>query len=202
MNNHEEIIPSGITPIKRAKNYQAIAEKNHSEKINTDKMKSFDVVLNGRMIQIYYDGADGVIIDGKKYVTKVDELTNSIFIAEVSRGTDDHIYRIEHHDGQIYLEGRLVQFDFKPTIPKLERKTRVKSGQTLVTAPLPGNVSQINIKKGDTVKVGQRLLILEAMKMQNDILSEVDGVVVDIYINSGQQVGTNDKLLLIKNKID
>ena len=67
----------------------------------------------------------------------------------------------------------------------------------LVTAPLHGRVIDVFVKVGDTVAEGQKLAIVEAMKMQHEIFSEVEGNVVDVRIVSDQQVSVNDLMIEI-----
>ncbi|MFV0564667.1 MAG: biotin/lipoyl-containing protein [Flavobacteriaceae bacterium] len=57
-----------------------------------------------------------------------------------------------------------------------------------VTAPLPGVILSLNVKAGDTVKEGDVLLVLEAMKMENNIVAEASGVVKAVSVTIGQQV--------------
>ncbi|MDP6222800.1 MAG: acetyl-CoA carboxylase biotin carboxylase subunit [Candidatus Micropelagos thuwalensis] len=67
----------------------------------------------------------------------------------------------------------------------------------LVTAPLHGRVIDVFVKVGDKVAEGQKLAIIEAMKMQHEIFSEVEGIVVDVRIVSDQQVSVNDLMIEI-----
>ncbi len=67
-----------------------------------------------------------------------------------------------------------------------------------VVAPMPGKILEVNVKKGDSVKRGSVLCILEAMKMQNEITSIQDGTVVDIQVAIGQTVSTGDVLVIIE----
>ena len=67
----------------------------------------------------------------------------------------------------------------------------------LVTAPLHGRVIDVFVKVGDKVAEGQKLAIVEAMKMQHEIFSEVEGNVVDVRIVSDQQVSVNDLMIEI-----
>ncbi|MHA2029745.1 MAG: biotin/lipoyl-containing protein, partial [Candidatus Kariarchaeaceae archaeon] len=67
-------------------------------------------------------------------------------------------------------------------------------------APLPGQVINIAVKIGDLVNPGEKIVTLEAMKMQNDILCQVNGQIKEIYVNEGDQVYTNQKLVLIKTE--
>ena len=68
---------------------------------------------------------------------------------------------------------------------------------TPVTAPLPGNVLGVKVNVGDAVKAGQLLVLIEAMKMENDVLAPADGVVKQIVANKGAVVATGDTLLVI-----
>ncbi len=68
---------------------------------------------------------------------------------------------------------------------------------TPVTAPLPGNVLRIDVAPGAAVKAGQVLLIIEAMKMENEVAAPCDGVVRHISVAKGAVVATGDTLLVI-----
>ena len=66
-----------------------------------------------------------------------------------------------------------------------------------VKSPLPGVVLDVLVKEGDVVKVGQKLMILEAMKMENNIESDRDGVVKSIVARKGDSVLEGDVLITI-----
>ena len=66
-----------------------------------------------------------------------------------------------------------------------------------VKAPLPGTINDIRVSMGDTVKRGDVVLVLEAMKMQNNIESEYEGTVTSITVKPGQSVMEGDILLTI-----
>ena len=68
---------------------------------------------------------------------------------------------------------------------------------TVVTSPLPGNVLLINVNVGDAVKAGQLLVLIEAMKVENEIVAPTDGVVKQIVASKGAVVATGDTLLVI-----
>lgn len=70
------------------------------------------------------------------------------------------------------------------------------SGAT-VTSPLPGIILEISCKEGDTVKKGQKLLVLEAMKMENIIEATADGQVTSIKVNKGDSVLEGAPLVII-----
>ena len=67
-----------------------------------------------------------------------------------------------------------------------------------VNAPMPGNILSVNVKEGDAVKKGQVLMILEAMKMENEIMAGVDGVITSVCVAKGSTVETGAVLCTIK----
>ena len=68
-------------------------------------------------------------------------------------------------------------------------------GKTKIVAPIPGIILSLNVKVGDTIKENDLLLVLEAMKMENNIVSEKSGVVTAINVEVGQQVLQNDLMI-------
>jgi len=119
---------------------------------------------------------------------------------------------VSHENSQIELEvnGTAYSVTMKDEVKKSKTPTLVRSasknpsvplkmssnaGKTKIVAPIPGVVMSIDIKVGDTIKVGDRLLVLEAMKMENNITSEKSGTVSAIHITKGQQV-LQDELMI------
>jgi glutaconyl-CoA/methylmalonyl-CoA decarboxylase subunit gamma len=73
----------------------------------------------------------------------------------------------------------------------------VAAGETPVKAPMPGKITKIMAKAGDKVKKGDVVLLLEAMKMQNEIVAPVAGAVKSINVVSGQSVKAGDVMAII-----
>lgn len=72
----------------------------------------------------------------------------------------------------------------------------IKDGEA-VTAPMPGNIIRVDVKEGDSVKAGQILAILEAMKMETEIPAPKDGTVVQVVTSKGAVVETGSPLVVI-----
>lgn len=72
------------------------------------------------------------------------------------------------------------------------------AGGEKINAPMPGNILAVNVNVGDTVKKGQVLAILEAMKMENEIMSPVDGKVTFVGVSKGSTVETDASLFVIE----
>ena len=91
----------------------------------------------------------------------------------------------------------------KPTVkvqeaPKPETAPAQEAGGKAVTAPLPGTINEIKVKVGDKVNAGDTVVILEAMKMQNNIEAETAGTIASINVNKGDAVMEGDTLVTIK----
>lgn len=71
------------------------------------------------------------------------------------------------------------------------------SGETVVS-PLPGTVLDVKVNVGDTVKLGQIVVILEAMKMETEVVAGCDGVVESILVKKGDAVDTDAALVVLK----
>jgi len=76
---------------------------------------------------------------------------------------------------------------------------KMHSGEGFIHPPMPGRVISIKVKKGDSVKMGSPILVLEAMKMQNEVLSNIEGVVREIRVSEGDLVESEDVLIVIGN---
>ncbi|MGI6049636.1 MAG: biotin/lipoyl-containing protein [Acetivibrionales bacterium] len=70
-------------------------------------------------------------------------------------------------------------------------------GAVKITAPMPGTILDIRVKPGDSVNKGTVVIILEAMKMENEILSPQDATVASINVTKGQQVNSGDVMLTL-----
>ena len=73
----------------------------------------------------------------------------------------------------------------------------VASGSSTVTAPMPGKVLDVKVAVGAQVKNGDLVLLLEAMKMENEIFATSDGTVADVRVRGGDSVNTGDVLIVL-----
>ena len=71
------------------------------------------------------------------------------------------------------------------------------AGGTKVNAPMPGTIRDVVVSVGATVKKGDNLLVLEAMKMENEILSPADGTIKQVLVGKGASVNSGDVLVVI-----
>jgi biotin carboxyl carrier protein len=132
-----------------------------------------------------------VTFDGKEYIVEVRE-TNSGFL-EVEVNGQVHQVSLETLGATTPESPRIAEV--APVAQSItESHTRPIPTQptvtqaNLVSAPMPGDIVKICVKAGDTVSIGQELLVLEAMKMKNVIRSPQAGTVTAVEVSTGQSV--------------
>jgi biotin carboxyl carrier protein len=106
---------------------------------------------------------------------------------------------IDHHLEPMVTEGEETEEEKKTkkkTMSPKEIDAAWKVGD--IRAHLTGSVNEVCVKVGEEVTVGQVLVVLEAMKMLNNITSEVNGTVSEIYVSAGDKVIIGDPLMFIK----
>ena len=82
--------------------------------------------------------------------------------------------------------------------PVEQPKKAVAGAGTKVTAPMPGTILEVKVSENDTVTKGQVMMVIEAMKMENDIVAPCDGKVTSIIAKKGDSVNSSDVLATIQ----
>lgn len=133
-----------------------------------------------------------LIIGGQRYEARVLEYTTSH--AKININGTDYLIQIE--------DDALPQV---PVLPQQEQAVPLApafssdfaSGTGEVRAPLPGVIASLRVKEGETVKKGQTILVLEAMKMESEIAAPVDCVVEKIHVKDRAPVQEGDLLMTL-----
>ncbi len=138
-------------------------------------------------------------ISGNQYQVDIQSIEENIAQIEVN-GTP---YKVEiDRTIQVSKTPKLVRAaaipstDTHPSVAKTAAPTSPKGSGT-IKSPLPGVILEVHVKEGDTVKAGQKLLVLEAMKMENNIDSDKDGVVTSVKVHKGDSIMEGDVLVVI-----
>jgi biotin carboxyl carrier protein len=125
----------------------------------------------------------------KKFLIKVNGTQYEVEVEEV---------KSEGIDTKAVESARTVSAPAAPAAPvsKSAAKTAdVPAGSVTITSPMPGTILNVNVKAGDTVKKGQVLLILEAMKMENEIVAPADGKISSVNVSKSSVVSVGDVLI-------
>lgn len=131
-------------------------------------------------------------IRGNEYEVQINSFDENM--AEVD--VNGSIYQVElEKEVKTSKTPKLVRPKPKPTQAD---KPKPATGLSKVVAPLPGTIIKINVKEGDAVKKGDVLMIMEAMKMENNVLAEKDGVIKKVQVNEGVAILQGDVLVEIE----
>lgn len=124
-------------------------------------------------------------------------------IKNYSITVNGNIYEVEVEELGNYVatEPKVTASKMAPKQQVSKTQTQPKStsdnvvGSSNIKAPMPGTISDVRVQVGDKVKKGQVLLILEAMKMENEIYAGFDGTVSSINVSKGASVSVGDVLV-------
>jgi len=135
-------------------------------------------------------------IRGNDYDVEVKDYEDNIAIVEVN-GTQ---YEVEVHQKELKTPktSKLVRSNVPVDRKDSKIKKSVSNRASSLKAPLPGNIFKVLKKEGDEVKKGETIMIMEAMKMENNIQSEKDGKITSIKVKEGDVVLQNDVLAEIE----
>ncbi len=140
--------------------------------------------------------------DGRIVVSEGEEQIAAVFESGTLRIDDQRceVAAFLLTDGKIYLAtgGTTLALN---RISAADIADEVNCGNQLL-APMPGNLTEVFVKPGQAIVKGDRLAVLEAMKMQHELLAEADGIVSNISVSAGQQVRAGEVLIEIELPVD
>ncbi|NOX48215.1 MAG: biotin/lipoyl-binding protein [Chlorobi bacterium] len=131
-------------------------------------------------------------IRGHNYDVEILSIEDNVADIEVN-GTKYAVevhHKIKQSKTPVFLRSRVPS----PTRSETKIKKDIR-GTVSIKSPLPGNIMQVFVKEGEQVKKGDKLLMYEAMKMENNVLAEKDGTIVSIKVRPGDSV-LQDELLI------
>ncbi|MDO8550268.1 MAG: biotin/lipoyl-containing protein [Ignavibacteria bacterium] len=166
-------------------------------------MNEFIVTIKEKKLRVAFTGDNKASVDGKEYNYSLSKLNNntyklfvdnkSFLITARKNGGSEFIVTLE---GQV-IETKVLSALKEKAANLIEAKA-AKHSITIVKSPMPGMILKIKKKAGDEVMQGDSVLILEAMKMENDIRSPVSGKIKEVKIIEGQAVEKGISLLVIE----
>jgi len=159
-------------------------------------------IINGTTFDIEIQNDGTLLVNGEKravdFLSYGDEALYSIIMDTVS-----HELLIDEQDGEyeILMRGKrytgTVLDERAQLVASRGSSKMVHSGEISIRAPMPGLIVAIPVQEGQEVKAGQTVVILESMKMQNELKSPRDGIVQRLSVESGQSVEQNKLLVTI-----
>ena len=107
-------------------------------------------------------------------------------------------YEIEVEEGKAIVLDERAAAPAAPAAPAPAPAVPAPAGSgTPVNAPLPGTILSVNVSEGQHVKAGDVLVIIEAMKMENEIMAPADGTVTSVSVSKGQSVESGTALVYL-----
>jgi biotin carboxyl carrier protein len=151
---------------------------------------TYHIDMDGRLLDVdcrnFGDkDAFSLLIDHKSYLVEA---------APVRPETGEYFARVlgRHYDVEVLDELQVAVRDAE--------RAREHSGAHLVRAPMPGLVVQVRVQPGARVSVGQAVVVMEAMKMRNELASEVAGIVKSVAVTAGDKVDSQTPLVTIERE--
>ncbi len=159
-------------------------------------------IVEGKQFLVEIIDDKHVSVDGKVYEVDFESVSGQPVYSLIVDGRSHESYIYQGEDNwQVLLRGRLY-----PVTVEDEREKRLRAaagggvretGEFHLRAPMPGLVVTIPVTEGQAVKKGQVILILESMKMQNEIKAPRDGVIGRIRVKAGETVEQKQTLLSV-----
>jgi biotin carboxyl carrier protein len=162
----------------------------------------YATTIGGRTFRVEVVDDHHIILDGKPYTVDFTAIGSQPVFSLLINGQSLEAHAAPLEDGwQILLHGRMfeahVEDDQAIRVRALAHAAADIPGEYPLRAPMPGLVVGIPAAVGESVAKGATLVILESMKMQNELRSPKDGVVQEIRIRPGQTVEQNQVLIVI-----
>ncbi|MDN5346077.1 MAG: glutaconyl-CoA/methylmalonyl-CoA decarboxylase subunit gamma [Petrotoga sp.] len=154
--------------------------------------RKFKVTINNKTYEVEVEEIGSETINKEKIKETEERTSEGEQFSEAPKAVSDKKTRKR---AQKKLEKKQKDEDKK--VPEESTRRETVSGYE-VKAPLPGVINEINVKEGQNVKAGDKLVIIEAMKMENEIPAESDGVVEKILVKRGDSVEGDQTLMIIR----
>lgn len=166
-------------------------------------MNEFVVTIDKKKINVAFAGSGNAVVNGNEFKYSLSKLNNNsckLFTKDTSylitaRKTGGNKFVITINNQEIEAE---VLSALQERAANLIESVGVKHSITIIKSPMPGMILKIKKSVGDEVEQGDSLLILEAMKMENDIRSPVSGKIKEIKVKEGQAVEKGISILIVE----
>ena len=119
-----------------------------------------------------------ILIGGESFEVRVEPMQGSLRVYVAGQE-----YSATFHDSRAWLRKRGGALEFE--------------GRQQVAAPMPGKIVRVLVKAGETIEAGQGLVVVEAMKMQNEVRSPKSGLIERILVSEGQSVNAGEVLAIV-----
>ncbi len=165
------------------------------------------MTVNGRKIRVEDSGGQGavdtVVVDGSlievELVQELSQDPTNLLVRVGSRTLSVAVPGVQQDPTIVRVNGRPLEVTLETSEAKFpdHERSLAREGPIVVNAPMSGRITALKAAPGATVEDGEALVVLEAMKMENEIAAPKRGVVREVYVQTGALVKTGDKLVLV-----
>ena len=137
-----------------------------------------------------------VTVNDQTHHVRITDMGDSHVITEI----DGLAHRYHYHDeapATLYLSSDKLSMMLADST-RIPPEAQDAAGGGTITAPMHGQLLSIDVAAGDAVQKGQRIAVLEAMKMQHEIIAPGDGCVVEVAASAGKQIGAGDVIMMLE----
>ena len=150
-------------------------------------MKEFNYKINGSLYKVVINNTGNEMVEL--------EVNGTPYHVELEQKTKKTLSGIKRPTPAVAAAATTTA---KASSAPVVNRPAPSTGKNTIQSPLPGIILDIRCKEGDTVKKGQTLMILEAMKMENNILASADGKVSQVLVHKGDSVLEGANLIVIE----
>ncbi len=166
----------------------------------------YAVTVGDQIRTVEIDQNDRVIVDGRSHQVDLKCIDSDSLFSLLLDNQSFEIF-VERHgrDYQVMLNGEMhvvhVEDERLARLSRIGGRADKPMSKVVIKAPMPGLVVAVSAEAGRPVKAGQGLVILEAMKMENEIRAPRDGVVKSVRVSAGQVVEKDQVLVVIGHEV-
>jgi len=141
-----------------------------------------------------------VTIDGQEHQVDAHQVQSSVWSVLYEDTSFEVDVQGKNEEFEVLIAGDCYKFSLINEQRKAMMRTGGKGavGKAMVTSPMPGKVVKLLVNEGEEVKADQGVIVVEAMKMENELKSNIAGKVKEIFVKEGEVVESGAKLLLVE----
>jgi len=157
-------------------------------------------ILNNEQYEIEIQRDGSLLVNGEQREIDFLNLGPALYSVITNNKSLEAVIEEDSGNVSVMLGGRLYEMQVldERALMMAMRKGGLGGGSGEVPSPMPGLIVTVPVAVGDVVTQGQTVVILESMKMQNELKSPIDGTVSEILVEAGQSVEKNAMLIVIE----
>jgi len=165
-------------------------------------MSKYFVRLKEKKLEVELNGRKGKV-EGKEFVYNLKKVNGNLYFFKFNNSVFEiPVVELSKNEFCISIEGLKYEAEARTELEEKSRillsRSNVQTKGFQVKSPMPGLILKVNKKEGEKVNKGDSLLVLEAMKMENEIKAPTDGTITKVFVENGMKVEKSQPLVTIE----